>query len=155
VPEHYLIDSNIFDKLIDEPETLELASQLVESGALELLSTHIQADEIARTPDAERLRRLLRVSVEQVPTYGFVLGSSRLGMARLSESESIESLRKGNLDHTEDALIAATAQFEGATLVTEDRRLAGRARARAIAVISWQEFRDRLNALSMTPDEAR
>jgi hypothetical protein len=91
----------------------------------------VQADEVERTPDRERVRRLLTVPVEEVATYGFVVGYSRVGMARLSDPEPFESLRGGNLDHTEDALIAATADYENATLVTEDRRLRGRATSRA------------------------
>lgn len=146
-PERYLIDSNIFDKLADDEATLKVATRLVESGHVVFLSTHVQADEIARTPDPDRLHRLLSVPVEEVPTYGFVVGYSRIGMARLSESEPLESLRGGNLDHTEDAMIGATAQFEGATLVTEDRTLRSRAQKQGIAVIGWSELRGRLHSL--------
>jgi rRNA-processing protein FCF1 len=66
-------------------------------------------------------------------------------MARLSDPEPFESLRGGNVDHTEDALIAATAEYEDATLVTEDRRLRGRAIKQGIDVIGWSELRDRLH----------
>jgi hypothetical protein len=103
--ERYLLDSNIFDKLADDEATLEIAKRLVESGRVDFLSTHVQADEIERTPDSDRVRRLLSVPAAGVPTYGFVVGYSRVGMARLTDPEPFESLRGDNLDHTGDALI--------------------------------------------------
>ena len=136
----FLLDSMIHDKLVDEPRALQLAADLAANGSLVLLSTHIQRDEIAKTPDKERATLLSSVPVEFVPTYGIVAGISRVGMARLSESEPFETLRGGNLDHTEDALIAATAHYEDATLVTEDQTLASRARKQDVPVLSWGEF---------------
>jgi hypothetical protein len=140
VPDRYLIDANIHDKIVDAPGMLDLARRLVEDGAVVLLSTYVQADEIAATPDRDRARSLATVPVETVPVYGIVLGYWRLGMAPVSEREPFESLRGGNLDHTEDALIAATAQYEGATLVTEDVTLAKRAKREGIPVIGWDDF---------------
>jgi hypothetical protein len=61
VTERFLIDSNIHDKIIDVPGALDLVTQLVDDGAITLLSTYIQADEIARTPDKQRLARLMTV----------------------------------------------------------------------------------------------
>lgn len=152
-PDRYLLDSNIFDKLVDDDAALEIAIQLVESGRVAFLSTHVQTDEIKRTPDSERVRRLLKVPVEQVPTYGVVFGVSRWGMARFSDAEPFESLRGDNRDHTRDALIAATAQFEQATLVTEDRTLRNRALKQGIDTIKWRELRDRLLRLGgKSPD---
>ncbi len=146
-PDRYLLDSNIFDKLVDDDAALEIVMQLVESGRVVFLSTHVQADEIKRTPDPERVRRLLKVPVEEVPTYGLVAGVSRIGMARISDAEPFESLRGDNRDHARDALIAATAQFEKATLVTEDRTLRSRALKHGINAINWRELRERLRDL--------
>jgi predicted nucleic acid-binding protein len=146
VADRYLIDSNIHDKLVDTPGALELADQLVRRGTVSLLGTHIQADEVAAIPDPERARLLASVPVEAVPTFGAVYGLSRFGMARFGDSEQIESLRRGNPDHTKDALIAATAKYEDATLVTEDATLAKRARSEGIAVIAWNDFYARLAA---------
>ena len=145
--ERYLLDSNIFDKLSDDESIFELAERLVECGRVDFLSTHVQADEIERTPDRDRVRRLLSVPAAEVSTYGFVVGYSRVGMARLSDPEPFESLRGDNLDHTEDALIAATSEYEDATLVTEDRQLRSRAIRQGIDVIGWSELRDRLHEL--------
>jgi rRNA-processing protein FCF1 len=66
---------------------------------------------------------------------------------RLSGPEPFESIR-GEIDHTEDALIAATAQYETAVLATEDQRLIAKARAHAVTVIGRQEFYGRLAVLA-------
>lgn len=148
VPEKYLIDTNIHDKLADDAEALELARKLVEAGTIELLTTHVQVDEIMGVSDTERVSKLVTVPARRVPTYGFVLGVSRLGEARLSEAEPYDSLKGDNPDHAEDAVIAATAQYEGATLVTEDTQLRGRATRHGIPVVDWATFRERLIELA-------
>jgi hypothetical protein len=139
--DRFLLDSMIHDKLVDEPDLLVLASRLVSEGMIEMLSTHVQADEIARTPGLERVRQLMTVPAKKVPTSGIVFGVSRFGEARFAETEPYETLQGGNVAHSEDALIASTAQYEDATLVTDDRRLASRARKQGIAVVGWIEFR--------------
>jgi predicted nucleic acid-binding protein len=146
VPDRYLIDTHIYDKIVDTPGALALVKQLVAAGRVSLLSTHVQADEIAATPDRERAGLLAAVPVELVPTSGAVYGTSAFGMARYGEPESFESLHGGNPKHTEDALIAATAQFEDATLVTEDVTLTKRATREGIAVIAWDVLYARLAA---------
>jgi predicted nucleic acid-binding protein len=148
----YLLDSNIHDKLIDERLALERFKLLTEEGEKVVFSTHIQADEIARTPNSERVHQLGNVPVQRVPTSGVVLDASRFDEARFSEAEPIETLRGDNWPkHTRDALIAATAGYESATLVTEDRGLRTRARARGIAVIDWPHFRS--SVLGLDPEE--
>ena len=142
-----MLDSNVFDKLVDDRDALALVRRLVESGEVVLLSTHVQADEIARTPDLERRALLMSIPVQHVPTFGFALDYSRLGAARLGDSELLESLRRDNLENTEDALIGATAVFEQATLVSEDRTLAKRARAQGIDVLDWSQFHERMREL--------
>jgi hypothetical protein len=104
-------------------------------------------DELARIPDRARLTRLLSVPVEQVPTFGFVLGVSRLRMARLGPEEPFETLRVGEdrATRTNDALITMTAQFERATVVSEDRDLRRRAKEAGITAIAWEQFRARLS----------
>ncbi len=73
-------------------------------------------------------------------TYGAVLGTSRLGLARYGETERVEAIRSPSGRHTNDALIATTAQGEGAVLVTEERRLRNRARREGIEVWSAAEL---------------
>jgi rRNA-processing protein FCF1 len=138
--EQFLIDSDIHDRIIDVPGALDLVTKLVRNGTVRLLTTHVQADELARTPDEQRRAALMAVPTERVLADGFVLGVSRLGEARLGESGPIESLRRGNPVHTADALIGASAQYENATLVTDDRLLTTRAGEQGIPVLNWLDF---------------
>ena len=95
MPEQFLIDSNIHDKIIDIPGALDLITKLVRNGTIRLLTTRVQADELARTPDEQRLAELMTVPTERVLTYGFVLGYSRIGEARLSKSEPMSHSAAG------------------------------------------------------------
>jgi predicted nucleic acid-binding protein len=152
VSARYVLDSMIHDRLADDAVVLRLAQDLVEAGIVVLLTTHIQHDEISRIPDAQRVEQLLQVPVERVPTFGAVFGVSAYGEATYGESDAFESLHRGNPVHTEDALIAATAQYQSATLVTEDRTLTRRAEANAIAVVNWDVFCGHLHELASHPD---
>jgi hypothetical protein len=67
--------------------------------------------------------------------------------ARLGDEEPFESLR-GTVRHTADGMIAATAEFEGIPLVTEERRLARRAHQLGIEVWSWERLRERMCQLA-------
>jgi hypothetical protein len=99
------------------------------------LWTHVTIDEIAETGELSRRARLLTIAAalrpRLVPTGATVVGYSRLGFARPSQdAEAVEAFRQGNIKHTEDALIAATAAVEGCPVVTGDRTLTHRAKAR-------------------------
>jgi predicted nucleic acid-binding protein len=122
-----LLDSMIHDFLVEAPQRMSALTKLVERGDVELVSTHIQADEIARTPDAEKRERLQRVPTRPTPTAGIVLDVSRLDMSAFADAGPIEAVRRGNPKHTEDALIAATALREDLVLVTNDHVLSRRA----------------------------
>ncbi len=76
-------------------------TNLLERGDVELVSTHIQADEIARTPDAEKRERLKGVPTRSTPTAGIVLNASRLDMSAFADAGPIEAVRRGNVNHTE------------------------------------------------------
>jgi hypothetical protein len=73
-----------------------------------------------------------------VPTYGFVVGLSRLGNAMLASDEHAEmflELTGGNLRHNEDALIVLTAAWFYADVVSENvkdvPKMAGRVGVRS------------------------
>lgn len=139
-----VVDANAIDLFIDLQGAEEFVRSSVDHGQLEVLYTHITIDELAATPDQERRSRLLLLLVglgHLVPTGAFVLGFSRLGYGRLtSDGEALEAFRSGNVVHTRDALIAATAQYEQCALVTNDRRLTNRARERGVEVIMPEDL---------------
>ncbi len=141
-----VLDSMVVDTFLDDPAAFALAVSATADGRLRMLSTHVTADEVAKLQhNPERRAGLLRVLDEltqQVPTAGFILDVSRLDEAMLNDDvETLEVLRSRNPGkHSEDALIAATAQFHGAALVTNERRLAGRARECGIEVLTSGEL---------------
>lgn len=89
--------------------------------------THIQFDELCSTKDSGRRKQLLSIfesiGEREIPTESVVLNVSRLGKAKLGDGKILEELRKGNLKHTEDALIGETAIKNSLILITDDDTL--------------------------------
>ncbi len=143
-----VLDSNAVDYIVDSPDLNGKVVAAVQAGRIRLLYSHITIDEIAKISDAKQQRRAdllswLTTFCSCVPTGGFVLDVSRLDMARLAgATEVVPYLQSDRGDHTLDALIGATAHFEGANLLTYDRRLANRARAQGIDVNTWEDLLD-------------
>jgi predicted nucleic acid-binding protein len=133
-----VIDCNAVDKL---PEHYEAVRAAVDAGDLDLLWTHVTVDELAAITDADRRAWLLAVAASIcrfVATGAFVVGFSRLNMARLGDdAKAFDAYRNGNLRHTRDALVAVTAEFECAAVVTYDNGMKSRAEARGLTVYAW------------------
>ena len=133
-----MIDTNIVDCIVAEEGLSGRLQNLHHSGRLTILTTHIQQDEIGETPDTKQEHRkklqeaIAKIAPQVVPTKGFVLGRSRLGLAALGDGESIDRFRKGNIEHTEDALIASTAETKADVLVTENTKHFKRSRIKAL-----------------------
>jgi predicted nucleic acid-binding protein len=153
-----MLDTNVVDHLMVHDDLMRVVERLVGLDQIELLLTHIQIDEVLETPESNPKRRTLidflgRLPASRVPTAGFIIGRSRIGHARLGDDEGrkqFEELRRGNLTHTEDAAIAATASVEGAVLVScEGRkgRAVERARSNGIESLHVSEWEAELRAL--------
>lgn len=138
-------DSHIVDAIGATPGLLSAIQRAYRAGALELVTTHIQSDELAEITDPDKRARLLAIynalPTSWVPTDGFVLGYSRLDMARLGGGEwtgvSIDDLDSPHRKHRRDALIGTTAAGEADVLVTNDRRLARRMRGASAPCEIW------------------
>ncbi|MFD6490698.1 hypothetical protein [Streptomyces sp. NPDC060188] len=145
-----VFDSNAIDPIADTPEAYERIKKAVDTGALEVLYTHISIDELAEIPDLDRRQRLLLLLVSigrLVATGSAVLDFSRLDFCRLGADEgeaSFDGLRSGSIRHTKDALIADTAAHEHCALVTNERRLTKRAAERGIEVLTTRALLDEL-----------
>lgn len=78
----YMFDTNIFNALLDGKVDL---SNLI--GKAKYYATHIQRDEINKTPDNIRRKQLkdlfTAVTSDPIPTESFVLDTSRLDYAKL------------------------------------------------------------------------
>lgn len=118
-----ILDSNIFDDLVAG----QLELDFVENLNAEIFITHIQVDELNNCPDHEKRAKLFlhltEVRPQKLATESFVVGTSRLGSAKLGDGEILEKLRNGNLKKTNDALIGETAIKNGLTLITNDKEL--------------------------------
>src|SRR5688500_8801051 len=94
--EWFSLDTNVFDLLAADDETLEVVAGLLQEGKIELVTTHVQRDELAEIPDAEKRERVGRIPARLVATHGFVIGVSRLDMGRLSETGTYEAMTGEN-----------------------------------------------------------
>jgi restriction endonuclease S subunit len=118
----FMFDTNIFNRILDN----ELDISAFDSN-YDYFVTHVQRDEIEKCRNEERKQRLLEkfklVPQNEIPTESFVLGTSKLGKAKLGDGKLLEKIRKSNLKHTNDALIGETAIKNNLILVTEDEDL--------------------------------
>ena len=117
-------------------------------GRLDLLCNHVTIDEAAEAQDVDlRQRKLLAGTAlcRLVPTGATVFDFSRFDFACLgSDDEAFEAFRAGNLKHTRDALICATAQLRGCAVITNDMDMAKRGRRRGVEVLRCDEVDARL-----------
>jgi hypothetical protein len=166
-----MFDTNIFNRILaGYGETVSL------KGDNKYYITHIQLDEINDTKDETRRNALLKVfhmvnnvriptesavwgvskwdeakySNEEtiLPTESFVLGHSRLGMAKLSDGNLYTSILnelqkikpKQNDNNIKDALIAETSIKNGFDLITADIALYDTVKKLGGNVLNWDEF---------------
>jgi hypothetical protein len=107
-----MLDTNVFDKIIETPGMTALIRRRVEAGALTVLTPHVHEDELGDAPESKRAR-FAEIPRDCVPTSHFVLDHSRWDQARLGEDPSFEQIRRTHT-HTRDGLIGATAKAESA-----------------------------------------
>ncbi len=129
---NYLLDGNIFDELLVNPELKRLMFKFSHSGRIKFISTHVEKDEIDAIPfeKAEKwvqinlLREELKAS--HVPVSGLLLDQSRLGESKFISHQEMERLVtsiNGNSSYINDSVLALTAKENDATLVTNDAKL--------------------------------
>jgi len=141
-------DTMIFDHIVETPGLVESIARLAGDNQIELLTTWIQEEQLAKAP-AEKKALFGRVPRRQVGAGVFILGVSRLGEDRLGPSEPYDHVRgDGGNKHVADAMIAATASMDEAMLVTNDSRLTRRATHQGVAVVNFEAFR--LTVLRLT-----
>jgi predicted nucleic acid-binding protein len=143
----FLLDSNAYDPIVDSPDLERLVIAACAAGKIELLLTHVQQDELM--DDETRRNRTLALPSVLVPTYGFVVNASKLGLAQLGEPENINAIRSPTGGHTHDALLASTAQHHGAILVTNDDRLRNFALRQGIEAWRSADFERYVRALGL------
>jgi hypothetical protein len=80
-----MLDTNIFDRIIETPGLADHLQSLTASDRLDIVVTHVQEDELAGIQGTEKRRAIQQLPRRSIPTAAFVLGISRLGQARLGE----------------------------------------------------------------------
>lgn len=155
-------DTNVVDAILASPGLLKAIHQAAASGELILVSSHVQEDELTATPNEERRAKLLALyralPVTTVATHGFVIGVSRVGMARIGDGSrtgvAIDDLASKERKHRRDALIGVTAAGEADVLVTCERRLKRKMEAEGAPCKVWDfdEFRQYVLSITESPD---
>jgi predicted nucleic acid-binding protein len=147
-----MLDTMIFDHIVADDAFTEAVREAASDGSITIVTTHIQEDQIVAIPDDEKRKAILRIVRRVVPTTGFALDVSRLGMARLADEETsatIERIGRRHLRTVRDALIAASAHDEADAIVTEDKTLRKRIRREGLKVtlFTFEEFRRYVSSL--------
>lgn len=147
-----LFDTVVWNKLRDDVKTHGILKEKIKEGKIKILSTHIEDDEISNIKNFELKRKTISKKIEILnevtPTMGFVLGKSRLGVARLGNGNKLklDEVTKGNKKHINDALIASTSAEEEAILITNDQTLTKRSKNKC-SVLDYEEFKTFLSEL--------
>ncbi len=144
----YIMDTNAFNNICDN-EDVDVAS-IARQARGRVYVTHCQWDEIKDTRNADR-RSILAgclqtIDADMWPTETFIVGRSRLGMAKLNEGGRYHAIldemnrRKKKKSNVADALIGETAESRGCVLVSDDRDLSEVMTERGVRVIGWRQF---------------
>lgn len=125
-----MLDTMIYDKVVDTPEMLELLLRLIDGGKVEIFATHIQEDELAKIPDERKRAEVAKIPRQEIPTSGMVWDTSKWDKSTWGDGSesgvSIDEIRSEKRGHTRDALIATSASANADVLVTDDNRLKNR-----------------------------
>lgn len=150
----FLLDGNIIDKFLVNNSILEKLVRAHSKGIVEILTTHVEQDELEATKvgKPERGQALVTTHIElnatPVPTNGIVLGLSKFGGAAFSSAEDIEQYERltSNPKDREDVLLVLTAKSQNATFVSEDKRIVVSAcQSLGVELFNFQRFQEWCN----------
>ncbi|WP_143279005.1 hypothetical protein [Bradyrhizobium sp. C9] len=148
-----MLDSNVYDLLLENSALFEQVDRAVRAGQLDLLTTHVQLDELSLIKDQAKREAVLELAITfvKVPTAGAVWDVSKWDDASWGDDTGrLDAMIGGNPKHAEDALIAATADAEAEVLVTNETRLPGRVKRFGFTVKVWSpnQFSEWLRSLT-------
>ena len=141
-----MLDSNIFDRIITTQGLLEDLLLLTVDEKIDIVTTHVQEDELNRIPDVEKRKAVLEVPRRVIKTGGGIYGVSKYGQGKYGagseEGYSYRDIHKGNPKHAEDAVISLTALNEQVDVfVTEDKTLLKKVTQMTTSLRAWS-FQD-------------
>jgi hypothetical protein len=145
----YLLDSMIYDQLLNDRKCYDLIIQKCKEGSIEILITHVQLDQLKATPDLNKRQSLLSI-VANIPSRKISTAGAVWGMSKWDEAKwgpgagdvQISDITNGNLRHNADGLLVATAAAEADVFVTEEKRLPRKVQRlnSKLTVISFREL---------------
>lgn len=127
--------------MIADPTLFDAVNGAIAEGRIEVHVTHVQIDEAMATPDEKAAKRsalanvLANSAAQRSPTYGFIVGMSRLGEAMITGDDFVATYSAEVVafpSRRNDVVLIATAWKMGAQFVTEDK--GARATAERIAM---------------------
>jgi predicted nucleic acid-binding protein len=124
-----MLDTMIYDAIVANPEAMRLVMFLTEKGTLNIVTTHIQEDQLAGIIDDAKRRAVLSIPTSKVTTNGAVWNLSKWDECTWGSDKTdtaINDLIKCNPKHAPDALIGVTASSAADILVTADKQLTAR-----------------------------
>jgi len=147
-----MFDTCIFGKILSE-KTLE-DNILSSKDEYEYFMTHIQSDELNKTPNAELRERLMdifkKIPRNVIATESAVVDVSRIDLAKLSDGQLYSGIfeelnEKKPLqeeNNIRDALIGETAIKNGITLVSCDKTLREIIKKFRGSAVDFKDFTD-------------
>jgi hypothetical protein len=139
-----MFDSNIWDKLEVDSQTVVALEAYVQSGSVEILTTSIQEIENQSAPSFTAFQQLKeRLKIRNVASEGFVLGFARWDVDKLGSEDSKWVTKDGSRNR--DEVIGETAERNEAWLITEDKDFRKDAYSRGLKNYSLVELIDALN----------
>ncbi|MFH1920035.1 MAG: hypothetical protein ABIP48_09140 [Planctomycetota bacterium] len=137
-----MLDSNIYDLLVEDAEALARVQQLVDAGELQILCPATVRHELENSPFGGVPTG---VPVKQVMDAVAVYDHSRYDEARYGDGTAYKR-HKGESRKVADAVIAECAFTDAEVLVTEDKRAGKRIKeiGYECSSMNYGEFRERV-----------
>jgi|SRR5689334_436219 predicted nucleic acid-binding protein len=157
-PLRVIIDTNIVGALFNDPGTVAIVARLQRSGAIRLLITHREGDQMAR--ESHHIRRTLQllnpaIAVTSGKTWNVSEDHSSYGDT-VPEERSMEQGNQRSFEHWAKFMIALTAVSRVDVVVTNDRDLRNAAKQEVqkgsfkLQVWNYEEFVKQLKILGMS-----
>lgn len=156
---NYMLDTNIYDKLVVDHETCALVSRLQHLEFVKIYITSVQLNEILAIPDLNKKNLLLillaelsprKIPVELAP-YGYAYGECYGGIspdAVLDHEKFMTSEQ-----HVNDAMIFATAssnKYKIDIIVTDDGRFTKKVKAQNLitTTMNYEAFKRQISSMT-------
>lgn len=140
-----VFDSNIYDKLAADPETIGTIAEKIATGTLVVMVSPIIVDEL-RESQFGGVPQFF--PIQQITEAIAVAGYAIAGLARPSDGVMYEAHR-GTSKKSKDAIVAETAESDCDMLVSEDRRCRDRLNrhAKKCKALDYAQFKQWLGTL--------